>query len=192
MTSLVLELQHEAMDPSVRVDDLLRKAVVVATTLGIDDFRIWAAKELQGYAGDPTIPAYRQVTGVVRAFHPSRGWIPVVVPDKDLQKRLESRAAGEPISELEDLYHDPHRGDMLLLGPGPENEKLTLEDLMELVPYSWVLRIFGDTREYQPGTIPTLMISRPTIKGILDAVRNEVLLWSFALEGQGIPGEENR
>jgi hypothetical protein len=44
MTSLVLELQHEAMDPEVRVDALLRKAVVVATTLGIDDFRVWAGK----------------------------------------------------------------------------------------------------------------------------------------------------
>ena len=46
MTSLFLELQHEARDPSVRVDDLLRKAVVVATTLGTDDFRVWAEKEL--------------------------------------------------------------------------------------------------------------------------------------------------
>ena len=52
MTSLVLELQQEARDPSVRVDNLLLKAVVVATTLGIDDFRAWAEKELQGYAGD--------------------------------------------------------------------------------------------------------------------------------------------
>ena len=50
MTSLVLELQHEAMDPQIRIDDLLRKAVVVATTLGLDDFRVWAAKELEGYA----------------------------------------------------------------------------------------------------------------------------------------------
>jgi hypothetical protein len=182
MTFLALELQHEAMDSSVRVDDLLRKAVVVATTLGIDDFRVWAAKELQGYAGDTTTPAYRRVTGVLRAYHPSRGWIPVILPDKDLQKRLESGAARRPISELEDLYHDPHRGNMLQVLPGPDDEKLTLEDLMELVPYDWVLRIFGDTREFQPGTIPTLMIGRPTIKGILDAVRNEVLRWSLALE----------
>jgi hypothetical protein len=189
MTSL-LELQHEARDPSVRVDDLVRKAVEVATTLGIDDFRVWAENELQGYAGDTTIPAYRQVTGAVRAFHPSRGWIPVAVPDRDLQKRLESRAAGEPIGELEDLYHDPQEGDMLCLAQGPNAQQLTLEDLMELVPYSWVLRIFGDTREYQPGTIPTLMISRPTIKGILDAVRSEVLRWSLALERQGIPGKD--
>ena len=71
---------------------------------------------------------------------------------------------------------------MLQVLPGPDDENLTLEDLMELVPYDWVLRIFGDTREFQPGTIPTLMIGRPTIKGILDAVRNEVLRWSLALE----------
>jgi len=162
---------------------------VVATTLGIDDFRAWAAQELQGYAGDTTTPAYRQVTGVLRAYHPSRGWIRVVFPDKDLQQKLEARVAGEPIHELEDLYHDPYKGDMIQIEPGPDDEKLTLEDLMEVVPFDWVLRIFGDTREFQPGTIPTLMISRPTIKGILDAVRNEVLRRSLALETQGIPGE---
>ena len=177
------------MDPNVRVDDLLRKAIVVATTLGIDDFRVWAAKELEGYVGDTTTPAYRKVTGVLRVFHLKRGWIPVILPDKDLQTRLESRAAAEPISELEELYNDPHRGEMLQVKPGPDDEKLTFEDLMELVPYHWVLRIFGDTREFQPGTTPTLMISRPTIKGILDAVRNEVLQWSLALESQGVLGK---
>jgi hypothetical protein len=189
MTNLVLELQHEATDPQVRVDDLLRKAVEVATTLGIDDFRVWASKELQGYVGDTTTPAYRRVTGVLRAFHPRSGWIPVIFPDKELQQRLESRAAAEPISELEDLYNDPAHGDLLRVAPGPDDEKLTLEDLMELVPYSWILKIFGDTREFQPGTIPSLMISRPTIKAILDSVRNEVLQWSLALESQGILGE---
>jgi hypothetical protein len=78
---------------------------------------------------------------------------------------------------------------MLQVRLGPADEKLTFEDLMELVPYHWVLRIFGDTREFQPGTIPTLMVSRPTIKAVLDAVRNEVLRWSLALESQGILGE---
>ena len=153
MTSLVLELQHEAMDPKVRVDALLRKAVVVATTLGIDDFRVWAAKELEGYAGDTTTPAYRKVTGVLRVFHPKRGWIPVILPDKDLQRSLESRAAGEPISELEDLYHDPNKGDMIQIEPGPADEKLTLEDLMELVPYGWVLRIFGARGNSNPAQL---------------------------------------
>ena len=183
MTSPVLELQHEALDPSVRVDDLLRRAVAVATALDNHDFRAWAEKELHGYAGDITTPAYRQVTGVIRAFHPTRGWIPIVLPDKDLQQRLESRAAGEPIGQLEDLYHDPHDSELIQIEPGPEEEKLTLENLMELVPYSWVLRIFGDTREYQPDTVPTLMVSRPAIKRILDTVRHEVLRWSRAHEG---------
>ena len=61
MTFLLQELQREAADPDVRVDDLLRNAVEVATTLGIEDFRVWATKELQGYAGEttpPTIAAY--------------------------------------------------------------------------------------------------------------------------------------
>jgi AbiTii len=76
MTNLVLELQREAADPQVRVDDLLRRAIEVATTLGIDDFRVWASKELQGYVGDTTTPAYRRVTGVLRAFHPAAAGFP--------------------------------------------------------------------------------------------------------------------
>jgi len=188
MTSSVLELQHEAMDPGVRVDDLVRKAVEVATELGIDDFRVWATHELQGYPGHTTPPAYRQVTGVLRAYHPTRGWIPITLPDKDLQKKLESRAAGESISEIENLYHDPHKLDMVELGPAEES--LTLDDLMQMVPYSWVLRIFGDTREYQPGTVPTLLVSKPTIKAILDSVRNEVIRWSRALESRPVPGKD--
>jgi AbiTii len=187
MTSPVLDLQHEAMDPDVRVDDLVRKAVEVATALGIDDFRVWATHELQGYPGHTTPPAYRQVSGVLRAYHPTRGWIPITLPDKELQKKLESRAAGEPISEIENLYHDPHQLEMVELGP--DDQSLTLEDLMQMVPYSWVLRIFGDTREYQPGTVPTLMVAKPTIKRILDSVRNEVLRWSRALEGRGVPAK---
>jgi hypothetical protein len=72
---------------------------------------------------------------------------------------------------------------------GPDDQSLTLEDLMQMVPYSWVLRIFGDTREYQPGTVPTLMVAKPTIKRILDSVRNEVLRWSRALEGREVPAK---
>lgn len=192
MTSLLQELQREAADPDVRVDDLLRNAVEVATTLGIEDFRVWATKELQGYAGETTTPHYRRVSGVLKARHPQRGWVRVILPDEELQKRLESKVAREPISELEDLFHDPANDDPLEMESGPTGEHRSLEDLSSLapMPYDWLMRTFGDTREYQPGTVPTVVISRPTIQGVLDAVRGEVLRWSRALEEQGVSAKD--
>jgi hypothetical protein len=37
--------------------------------------------------------------------------------------------------------------------------------------------------------IPTLLLGKSTIRGILDAVRNEVLRWSLELERRGVLGE---
>jgi hypothetical protein len=50
MTSLVEELQRDALDSSVSVLDLLRKALVVATKLNIDEFKEWIELELKGYS----------------------------------------------------------------------------------------------------------------------------------------------
>ena len=48
MASLVQELQKEALDPNVKVSDLLRKALVVSKKLGIAEIEAWINKELNG------------------------------------------------------------------------------------------------------------------------------------------------
>lgn len=173
MTSLVLELQREAMDPGVRVSDLLRRAVVVAAKLGIDEFQEWARRELTGYVADNPIPSYRRVSGALRAHNPYHGWIPVLLKNTALQKKLESRDAGQSISELEDIYNSPGQADTLQMP----------------LPHDWLMKVFGNSSEFQLGMVPTLLIGRSTIRGILDAVRNDVLRWSLELEKQGILGE---
>jgi hypothetical protein len=60
MSSLVLELQRAAMDPSRRIVDILRMAVVVAKKLGLAEFKEWCEKELRGYEKEKT-PSYRRV-----------------------------------------------------------------------------------------------------------------------------------
>lgn len=47
--SVVLELQRDALDRSVPITDLLRKAYVIAKKLHITDFEVWAGQELNGY-----------------------------------------------------------------------------------------------------------------------------------------------
>ena len=49
MGSLVLELQKEALDQSVSTLSLLRKSLVVATKLKLQDFKDWIASEINGY-----------------------------------------------------------------------------------------------------------------------------------------------
>ena len=53
MSSLVLELQRDAIDPSVSPLNLLRKALIVARKLGIVEFQQWIELELNGYNGQP-------------------------------------------------------------------------------------------------------------------------------------------
>ena len=49
MASLVMQLQQAALDPSVRVSDLLRLALTTASKLGLSDIEQWLRNELDGY-----------------------------------------------------------------------------------------------------------------------------------------------
>lgn len=82
MNSIVLELQRDALNPSISVLILLRKAYVVARKLNIRQFQEWIELELNGYKGHP-IPEYRVVRGQLRAWNPYHGWHQIVTDDQD-------------------------------------------------------------------------------------------------------------
>jgi len=173
MSSLVLELQQETLNSQSRITDILRKALVVSNKLGIDDLTSWAKNELAGYEKGADIPSYRKVKGRLMAHNPYHGWIPVIMEDSSSAKSLSERPIGQPISELEALCIDKDKGGLLTI-------PLAHELLMEL---------FGDTEEFRLGMIPTLVVGRSSLNGVLDAVRNEILNWSLDLEKNGILGE---
>jgi len=171
MSSVVLELQREAMNPQARLADVFRKALVVATKLSLDDFRLWVENELNGYAKESPVPAYRQILGELKAYNPYQGWIPVVIQESKVAKRLTHRGIGQPIAELEALCQKD-------------------EGILQIpLQHDVLMNLFGDTEEFRLGLIPTLIIDRAQILGILDAVRNELLNWSLSLEKQGIVGD---
>jgi hypothetical protein len=170
MDSLVLELQRDAMDRTVRVSDLLRKAFVVATKLQQNELRDWAQRELKGYMDGTPCPLYRRVEGELRAHNPFRGMIPVVVDDADLAGALTKRHAGQSIAEIEALV-DRDFG-----------------SLQMPMPAEWLTKIFGRSQEFRLGLIPTLIVDKTALTGILEAVRNLVLDWSLRLEQEGVVG----
>jgi len=173
MKSLVLELQREAMNPNSRLSDVLRKAMVVATKLKVQDLRAWVEAELKGYTNDQEIPLYRKVNGTLKAWNPYNGWIPVIIRHSELSERLSERSIAQPISELESLVKQKNEGGVLQVP----------------LPHEWLMKFFADSEEFRLGMVPTLIVDKSQIEGILDAVRNEVLNWSLSLESQGILGD---
>src|SRR4051794_29643027 len=92
LNSIVLELQRDALDPNAKVSDLLRKAMVVARKLRINELEGWLKFEVNGYPEDHTdFPAYRFMEGQVKALNPYRGWIPVVFEDPKLARSCSRR-----------------------------------------------------------------------------------------------------
>jgi hypothetical protein len=170
MAGLVLELQKDALEASVPITTLLRKALVVAKKLGIKEFQEWIQSELNGYDDFDNIPDYRRLYGDVKAWNPYHGYIPVIIQNESMSESLRIRKTKQPISELESLLDKSKESGILQMPfpPAVENElmKGTRSDLR-----------------------PMLHISPNRIHGVLDIVRNTVLEWALKLEEEGILGE---
>jgi hypothetical protein len=170
MTSLVLDLQQDALDPSINASDLLRKALVAAKKLGIKDFENWINYELKGYADQKDIPAYRMLEGQIEAWNPYHGWQPVMFEDTEYAKALSTCATFQSIGEIQAVIN----------GLTPKS-RLTLP-LSKNTEYEIMERLSLPTRIAR-------FIPAARIINVLDAVRNIILNWSLKLEQDGILGE---
>ncbi|BDS06815.1 hypothetical protein NT6N_18550 [Oceaniferula spumae] len=169
MKSIVLELQHAAMERSSAVDDLLRKCVVIATKLGLGDSVAWARAELNGYTAAENIPDYRIVPGEVKSFNPYNGvWLPFIWTDGP-PEGLRERDVRQSVAEIQDLLDEESDGTLIM-------------NLPEKMAYHLM------TSSNSP-RLPVFIIGRSSFVKILDAVRNSILDWSLKLENDGILGE---
>jgi len=167
--SLVLELQKLASDSKVPVAELARKALMVGSKLGLDEFKKWIELELHGY-GNEDVPGYRIIGCQIEAFNPYRGWIPIIFPDKKLAEVCTRVANKQSVGELEALVlKDDGEGRLQI--PFPSH---VAASLME----TFCMDFF-----------PNRFCARSQVVGILDAVRNTILEWALKLEEQKIFGE---
>lgn len=168
MSSLVLELQADALDPSVSVLNLLRKALVVAKKLGVQEFQSWIELELDGY-DDMPIPEYRSIRGQIRAWNPYHGWQPIATDNQDLEECYKSVcncSIRQSISELVALSNS-------------ENNELRMQ-----LPFQAESFLVSTV-----GTSVKIGISRASIQAIVEAARDVILRWGLKLEEDGIIGE---
>jgi hypothetical protein len=169
MSSLVLELQRDALTSSISILVLLRKALVVARKLNIQEFQLWIEKELNGYPEKSELPQYRFIFGELKALNPYRGWIPVIVPAL-IHDFISKRPVHQRISEIESLIENTKDKNSSLITM-PQGLASLLREYDD-IPYE--IQIHIDPSQ---------------ARGVLEAVRDVVLNWSLKLEEDGILGE---
>jgi AbiTii len=168
MESLVLQIQRDALNMQVSVDELLRKAKTVAFKLGLEDFLTWIDLELSGY-GDKGVPPYREIRGELYSLNPMRGWVPLLFGDQDSRSELSVYKFRGSVTELTDLVSRCDTGSSFA------------------VPYGSMRVAYGpDLTELAS---VRLQVDRAALVSILGAVRDKIHGWSLALEREGVLGE---
>lgn len=169
VTSLLSDIQANAIDSSANITDLLRKCKVLAKRLGQEEMSHWVDQELGGYSEDEVLPDYRIVPAEARGnFYSSfRELKNGLIPSQCLPEKYRYLATT-----------------VYLRGPISSIAHLAKASATDTPVVNWpadVVAVFS-TGIYQDMACLNAwqVISPATIVGILDTVRNRVL--SFALE----------
>jgi len=168
--SIIIELQELASDKSNDLTDLLRKSLIVATKLKIENFKIWIRNELYGYSDNDNVPPYREIRTDLKLFNPYEGLIPFIIGNSEIEDAVKNVKLSDQVENLINLINDADTGFV----------HYKTEDSMQ--------RIFLDM---QPNTNFTAVrrIGVNQIVAIIDTVRSTILEWALELEQEGILGE---
>jgi hypothetical protein len=160
--SLVEQLQSDAIQRSIPITDLLRKAKLVAVKLGDLGLSAWADHELDGYYDmrSEQLPQYRQLRGEIKWLNPYRGW-------QSLGLDV-TQPTAHPIGEIIGLL-DNESGFVVASVPVEFADSICKE--------------LGLRAEVKFHT------SCATLGGVIDGARNAVLDWALKLEKAGVRGD---
>jgi hypothetical protein len=166
MASLVTGLQKDILNSKKSVTEILRTAKLISAKLGLKDVSALIEAELDGYGHGKSVPPYRVLRGgTLQFYNPYHGWLPA----GDVGNY--GQAIGQPIAELEELA----KGKAICI---PVHNKFELSSLGGV----------GDdlVQQFQQ----RIVHSPVRLKGILEAVREQILNWAIELEQKGITGED--
>ncbi len=170
--SIVLELQILATDKANDISDLLRKALLVATKLGLSDFRQWIEFELNGYRNSADVPAYRKARAQLKLKTPYHGLVPIFFNDQRYADALCDVELRDPIENFQSLVSKPETAGRYLILPLTHEQEIFLLE--------------SQSGHGQLPPVRTLSANQVSI--VIDAVRTKILEWSLELEAQGILG----
>ena len=167
MAGLVAELQADALNESIHVMALLRKAKAVSVKLNAPSISAWIDNELQGYRSNEDIPEYRHVRGSLVCFNYMNGHIPLQMDSRDLLEAITRRKIAQPLGQL--CEHAANNNSIVIAFSARQAEALMNRMRFKM----------------EPG----LQIEASTLKNIIFGVRDKVMHFALELESQGIHGE---
>lgn len=167
MSSLVIELQQDALKPSVKCSELLRKSFLTAKKLGHNEFLQWTQKEQNGYKHNEKVPDYRLIRGSVLGLDGFRK-MPLIFDNSKMWNMLSIYMCRTPIAEIEARISNE------------KSKKIS-------VSFSEDLR-YNLCKDYNLIDV-TLSVDKISLTKIPENVRNNILDWSSELEKNGIRGE---
>lgn len=168
MSSIILEIQADALNDNISIQSLLRKAYAVSIKLSIEESKQWIESEMNGYDAGSNVPMYRQIKGALSAFNPVRGPIPVQIDDNKLENTLSVFHFRQSVGEIESII-DKHATGFLIPFTGEQ-----LAALQNLMNSDFPFR---------------LSYSATSLIPIINNVRNTILQWALKLEQEGVTGE---
>ncbi|WP_458123365.1 AbiTii domain-containing protein [Paenibacillus sp. Z3-2] len=168
--SIILEIQKEALDPSIPVSVLLRKFYTISRKLHLSEHEKWANLEMNGYNLDGSVlPEYRMVHGEIKAKNPAIGYIPAYLSQG--LEILSQRKIYSPLTQIEDQIKLGESDNGILVYNFPtEIQKV-------------VMKATG--HDYQT----SLHFPITELQKIVAKVRNIILEWTIQLEENGVLGE---
>ncbi len=169
MLDSIKKIIEDASGEQVSILTLLRRSKVIATDLKLNKFLHWISSELKGYTDE--VPSYREIKGVLKGLNPYRGWVSVTFTDTELIESISQLKISQPISEIEELLnHDKGATFSMRCSAGQE-------------------QTLGEAVGFQ--TEFAFEIQRSQIRGIVEAVRNNLLDHLLELKKIGIKDSEN-
>ncbi len=168
MKGIVLELQQDLLLKDCDVLNALRKAHIIATKLKLDEFDKWIQQELNGYV-DLNVPEYRYLRGELKMFNPYRGWIPAIISNAELEKKLCQFPIKDSLSSLIELSNKS--GSSIQITYSGKTIEMLNNAFDEEAPFS-------------------LFVSSHYLKAIIEHIKDCLLQWTLKLEENDIVGED--
>ncbi|WP_031552706.1 AbiTii domain-containing protein [Oribacterium sp. FC2011] len=169
MKGIILELQTNALDEQITVEELLRKAYLVARKLQLKEFQKWIEDEQNGYAGK-RVPDFRYIHGSYKALNPAIGWIPLMLSPK-FEDLISKMPIDYPISQIQNLYNKN-------------------DGTISFTPNAKIQQLLNQSIDFPIDMAFSYQANSSELYRILSTVRNKILEWAILLEENGIVGLE--
>lgn len=168
MATLLEQIIDGSTDSAVKTSDLLRKVQVAARRVGAPEVEAWVKRELNGYSTEDELPSYRTTMTIVNGLFTGPGHSRItqaLPPHPDFADDF-SVNMRQPLVELE-AFADAD------------------SDARSEWP-AWRVKAYEDTGAYAIEFFALFSvwnaISRPSLRGVIDTVRNKAM--EFALDLQ--------